>query len=201
MQVHARKVFRQLLQDYLDLRAQREARLEEVVDADAVARGAAEAGHDRDLPRSSVRSPWSGSPIAWPRWPCWPGPAPSPRSEWAADAPTGAGRARCLPGPLTGPGTPLTRRRCAALSPASTGRAGRRGRGVDSRRLRPRSPRRLRAVAVDGKSLPGAVGECGRPSATARGDGPHRPDGAGATEADGTTNEIAGSSRCWPVWT
>lgn len=45
----SREVFRQLLQDHLDLRAHRERRLEEVVDADGVGRGNAEAGHERGL--------------------------------------------------------------------------------------------------------------------------------------------------------
>lgn len=45
----ARELMRQLLQDHLDLRAQREQRLPEVTDADQVDRGAVEAGHCRAL--------------------------------------------------------------------------------------------------------------------------------------------------------
>ncbi|HET8646470.1 MAG TPA: ISKra4 family transposase [Vicinamibacteria bacterium] len=45
----SRRLFRQLLQDHLDLRAQREVRLREVVDAGGTARGSAEAGHTRGL--------------------------------------------------------------------------------------------------------------------------------------------------------
>jgi hypothetical protein len=39
--------FRQLMQDHLDLRAQREPRLREVADAEQVARGAVETGRTR----------------------------------------------------------------------------------------------------------------------------------------------------------
>ena len=49
LQVESRELFRQLLQDHLDLRAQREGRLEEVVGADGLPRGSAEAGHQRGL--------------------------------------------------------------------------------------------------------------------------------------------------------
>jgi hypothetical protein len=45
----SRELFGQLLQDYLDLRAQREQRLPEVADAEQVTRGAVEAGHTRAL--------------------------------------------------------------------------------------------------------------------------------------------------------
>ena len=44
LQVEARELFRLLLQDHLDLRAGRETRLEEVLDAQGVPRGNAEAG-------------------------------------------------------------------------------------------------------------------------------------------------------------
>jgi hypothetical protein len=44
-----RELLRQMLQDHLDLRAQREPRLEAVVGADGVARGSVEAGHERGL--------------------------------------------------------------------------------------------------------------------------------------------------------
>jgi len=44
-----RELLRQLYQDHLELRAQRESRLREVVDARGVQRGAAEAGHQRCL--------------------------------------------------------------------------------------------------------------------------------------------------------
>jgi hypothetical protein len=47
--VRLRDVARQVLQDHLDLRAQREERLSEVVDADGVARSRAQAGRDRGL--------------------------------------------------------------------------------------------------------------------------------------------------------
>jgi hypothetical protein len=40
---------RQLLQDHLDLRAQRETRAAAVIGADGVARGSAEAGRERKL--------------------------------------------------------------------------------------------------------------------------------------------------------
>jgi len=49
LQVESRELFRQLLQDHLDLRAQRERRLDEVVGADGLPRGNAEAGHQRGL--------------------------------------------------------------------------------------------------------------------------------------------------------
>ena len=49
LEVESRELFRQLLQDHLDLRAQRERRLDGVVGADGVARGSVEAGHQRGL--------------------------------------------------------------------------------------------------------------------------------------------------------
>jgi len=49
LEVESRELFRQLLGDHLDLRAQRERRLEKVVGADGVGRGCAEAGHERGL--------------------------------------------------------------------------------------------------------------------------------------------------------
>lgn len=49
LEVDARELFRQLLQDHLDLRAHHETRLEAVADADGVPRGTAEAGHQRAL--------------------------------------------------------------------------------------------------------------------------------------------------------
>jgi hypothetical protein len=47
--VDGREVLRRLLQDHLDLRAQREVRLAEVTGADGVSRGRVEAGHTRGL--------------------------------------------------------------------------------------------------------------------------------------------------------
>jgi len=44
-----RELLRRLLQDHLDLRAQREQRIKEVLDADGVSRGSVEAGHTRAL--------------------------------------------------------------------------------------------------------------------------------------------------------
>ena len=49
LQQAGRELFRQLMQDHLELRAQREQRLQEVTDAGQVARGAVEAGHTRAL--------------------------------------------------------------------------------------------------------------------------------------------------------
>ena len=49
LQHAGRELFRQLLQDHLQLRAQREQRLPEMTDAEQVARGAVEAGHTRAL--------------------------------------------------------------------------------------------------------------------------------------------------------
>ena len=49
LEADARELFRQLLQDHLDLRACREARIERVVDCEGVRRGSAEAGHERSL--------------------------------------------------------------------------------------------------------------------------------------------------------
>ena len=49
LQEAGRELFRQLMQDHLELRAQREQRLPEVTDAGQVARGAIEAGHTRAL--------------------------------------------------------------------------------------------------------------------------------------------------------
>ncbi|MHB8345548.1 MAG: hypothetical protein ACYDED_15125 [Ferrimicrobium sp.] len=44
-----RELLHQLFQDHLDLRAEREKRLEEVVDADGVSRGSIEPSHERCL--------------------------------------------------------------------------------------------------------------------------------------------------------
>ena len=49
LQVDGRELFRQLMQDHLDLRAEREVRLEDVVGADDVRRGNVESGHARAL--------------------------------------------------------------------------------------------------------------------------------------------------------
>jgi hypothetical protein len=49
LQVESREVFRQLLQDHLDLRAQREPKLAGVVDADQVTHHTVEAGRARTL--------------------------------------------------------------------------------------------------------------------------------------------------------
>jgi len=49
LEVKSREVFRTLFQDHLDLRAQRETRLERVVGADGVVRNSVEDGHDRGL--------------------------------------------------------------------------------------------------------------------------------------------------------
>jgi hypothetical protein len=49
LQEAGRELFRQLMQDHLELRAQREQRLQEVTDAEQVARGAVETGHTRPL--------------------------------------------------------------------------------------------------------------------------------------------------------
>jgi hypothetical protein len=49
LEVESRELFRQMLQDHLDLRAQREPRLEAVVGADGVARSGVEADHGRGL--------------------------------------------------------------------------------------------------------------------------------------------------------
>ena len=49
LDVEGRELLRQMLQDHLDLRAQREPRLEAVVGADGVARRGVEAGHERGL--------------------------------------------------------------------------------------------------------------------------------------------------------
>ena len=49
LEQQGRELLRQLYQDHLDLRAHQEVRLQEVVDAQGVGRGAAEAGHERCL--------------------------------------------------------------------------------------------------------------------------------------------------------
>jgi len=49
LDVEGRELLRQMLQDHLDVRAQREPRLEAVVGADGMARGSVEAGHGRGL--------------------------------------------------------------------------------------------------------------------------------------------------------
>ena len=49
LEVESRELFRQMFQDHLDLRAQREQRLEAVVGADGVARRSAEVDHERGL--------------------------------------------------------------------------------------------------------------------------------------------------------
>jgi hypothetical protein len=49
LELDARNAFRQALQDHMDLRAAREQRLTDVIDADAVARTSVEEGHERAL--------------------------------------------------------------------------------------------------------------------------------------------------------
>lgn len=49
IEVEGREVLRQLFQDHLDLRAQNEARLNGVLDAQGTPRGTVEAGHERAL--------------------------------------------------------------------------------------------------------------------------------------------------------
>ncbi len=49
LEVDGRALLRQLLQDHLDLRAERELRLADVVDANGHGRGTVEYGHDRGL--------------------------------------------------------------------------------------------------------------------------------------------------------
>ena len=49
LQQAGRELLRQLMQDHLELRAQREQRLHEVTDAEQVARGSVETGHTRAL--------------------------------------------------------------------------------------------------------------------------------------------------------
>ena len=49
LEVKGREVFRTLFQDHLDMRAQRERRLERVVGADGVVRNSVEDGHGRGL--------------------------------------------------------------------------------------------------------------------------------------------------------
>jgi hypothetical protein len=49
LDVEGRELLRQMFQDHLDLRAQREPRIEAVVGADGVARRSVEAGHERGL--------------------------------------------------------------------------------------------------------------------------------------------------------
>ena len=49
LQTRSRELFRQLMQDHLDLRAQREQHLPGVIDAEQVARGNVETGHTRAL--------------------------------------------------------------------------------------------------------------------------------------------------------
>jgi hypothetical protein len=80
LQTHGRDVLRQLLQDHLDLRAAREARLAGVSDADGVDHRYVESGHDRGL--ATVLGPISVMRIAYralggtnlyppmPRWAC-----------------------------------------------------------------------------------------------------------------------------------
>ena len=60
-----RQLLRRLLQDHLDVRADREQRIGEVVDDAGVARGAVETGHRRALGTVSGRSTSSG----WPTGP------------------------------------------------------------------------------------------------------------------------------------
>src|SRR5664280_2151375 len=49
LQADARELFRQLYQDHLDLRAEREPRIAAVADAEGVGHGSAEPGHTRGL--------------------------------------------------------------------------------------------------------------------------------------------------------
>jgi hypothetical protein len=49
LEVKGRELVRQLMQDHLELRAQREQRLQEVLDAEQVTRGSVETGHTRAL--------------------------------------------------------------------------------------------------------------------------------------------------------
>ncbi len=50
LEVKGRELVRQLMQDHLELRSQREQRLQEVLDAEQVTRGSVETGHTRALP-------------------------------------------------------------------------------------------------------------------------------------------------------
>lgn len=63
LEVDARELFCLLLQDHLDLRADREERIEGVVDCEGVRRPSAEAGHERSLQTVSGRFGCGGSPI------------------------------------------------------------------------------------------------------------------------------------------
>ena len=49
LDIEGRELLRRLFQDHLDLRAQRESRIEGIVDADGVGRGTVEGGHHRGL--------------------------------------------------------------------------------------------------------------------------------------------------------
>lgn len=62
LEVDGRALLRQLLQDHLDLRAERELRLADVVDANGHGRGTVEYGHDLAWRPSSARSLWRASP-------------------------------------------------------------------------------------------------------------------------------------------
>lgn len=70
LEVRGRELLRRMLQDHLDLRAEREPRFDEVVDADGVDRNRVETGHQRALTsvfgevtvtRSAYRRPGSGN--------------------------------------------------------------------------------------------------------------------------------------------
>jgi hypothetical protein len=69
LQVTSRELFCQLVQDHLDLRAQREPRLAEVVDADQVPRDTVEARRARTLATVLAMCGWNASPTV---------PAPTP---------------------------------------------------------------------------------------------------------------------------
>ena len=49
LEAEGRELLRQMVQDHLDLRAQRERRLEKVVGSDGLVRGSVEPGHGRGL--------------------------------------------------------------------------------------------------------------------------------------------------------
>jgi hypothetical protein len=69
LQVASRELFCQLVQDHLDLRAEREPRLAEVVDADQVPRDTVEARRARTLATVLAMCGWNASPTV---------PAPMP---------------------------------------------------------------------------------------------------------------------------
>ena len=135
IQLDGREVLRLAAQGHLELRAEREERLEEVTDADGVARGSVEADHQRVL--TTVFGEVTVRRLALPSPPA---AEPAPRRRGAEPArraslprPSGAGRYRGGPGLIRRLGRRhrtchrTTRRQTPGGTAGQPSRGGRRG--------------------------------------------------------------------------